>query len=102
MSRLKIKVTFSKTGDMRYISHLDLMRLFDRASRRAGLPVELTRGFNPHPKISVKRALRLGLEGRGEEAVFCMNEPVEPEAFIGSMNRNLPEGIRVSAAEEER
>lgn len=102
MSRFRLKITFSKTGDMRYISHLDLMRLFDRASRRASLPVELTRGFNPHPKISVTRALKLGIESPEEDAAFCMSEPVDPGRFMASMNSSLPEGIRVSAAREEK
>jgi radical SAM-linked protein len=85
---------------MRFISHLDLLRLFARAARRAGLPVELTRGFNPHPKISITKALKLGIESSHEEAVFYMEDAVTPQAFMKAMNENLPEGIRLSAAEE--
>lgn len=96
----KLKVIFSKTGDMRFISHLDLMRLFQRASRRAALPVTVTQGFNPHLKISVTRALKLGMESAGEEAVFAMDREVSPREFIGSLNAKLPRGVRIERAEE--
>ncbi len=96
----KVKVTFSKTGDMRFISHLDLMRLFQRASRRASLPVTVTQGFNPHLKISVTRALKLGMESAGEEAVFAMDGEVSPREFIASLNAKLPRGVRIERAEE--
>jgi radical SAM-linked protein len=95
----KIKVIFSKTGDMRFISHLDLMRLFQRAARRAALPVTVTKGFSPHLKISVTRALKLGLESSSEEAVFHMDTVVEPELFIKSMNAALPDGVKVERTE---
>ena len=57
-----MKTVFSKTGDMRFISHLDLVRLFQRACRRAGLPVAVTKGFSPRLKISILKALKLGVE----------------------------------------
>lgn len=95
----RLKAIFSKTGDMRFISHLDLMRMFQRASRRAGLPVTLTKGFSPHIKISIQKALKLGLESRGEEAVFYLDLKVSPEEFERSMNSNLPDGVRIVRAE---
>jgi len=78
---------------MKYISHLDLMRLFMRALRRAGLPVKMTEGFSPHPKISLKRALKLGVESENEEASFVLKEPVAPEEFRQRLQGQLPEGI---------
>lgn len=96
----KLKAIFSKTGDMRFISHLDLMRLFQRASRRAALPVTVTQGFNPHLKISVTRALKLGTESAGEEAVFAMDKEIAPQEFIASLNAKLPAGVRIERAEE--
>jgi len=98
----RMNVTFSKTGDMRFVSHLDLMRLFQRASRRAGLPVTITQGYNPHLKISITKALKLGLESGSEDAVFYMDTAVEPDAFAGAINAKLPDGVRVlSAAQGE-
>lgn len=94
----KISVTFSKTGDMRFISHLDLMRLFHRALRRSNLPITVTKGFNPHPKISVGRALKLGLESEEELAIFYFDEDVKAQDFINRINEQLPEGIRIKDA----
>ncbi|MDD5422254.1 MAG: TIGR03936 family radical SAM-associated protein [Candidatus Omnitrophota bacterium] len=95
-----MKVTFSKTGNARFISHLDLMRLFQRASRRAALPVSVTKGFSPHLKISITRALKLGVEGMDQEAVFHMDKRLSPQEFIGKINEQLPEGVRIIKAEE--
>lgn len=95
-----MKVVFSKSGEMIFISHLDLVRLFQRASRRSGLPVVLTQGFNPHYKISIMKALKLGVESNGEVATFYMNEKVGPDLFIRHMNEKLPDGIRIIGAEE--
>jgi len=80
---------------MRYISHLDLMRLFMRAARRAKLPLKMTEGFSPHPKLSLKRALKLGAESDNEEASIVLRFPVEPEDFKSRLQRQLPEGIRI-------
>ena len=85
---------------MVFISHLDLVRLFQRASRRARLPVRITEGFSPHLKISVTRALKLGLASESEEAVFHMDGKISPEEFIRNINENLPCGVRVKKAEE--
>ncbi len=80
---------------MRFISHLDLMRLFTRALRRADLPLKMTEGFSPHPKFSIKRALKLGLESDNEEACVAMKEQVSPEEFMDKLQKQLPEGINI-------
>jgi len=77
---------------------LDLMRLFTRAMRRADLPLKITEGFSPHPKFSIKRALKLGLESEKEEATILLKEFVQPEQFRERINRQLPEGIEVREA----
>ena len=91
----RIMFTFSKKGTMKYISHLDLMRLLMRALRRAGLPLKISEGFNPHPKISMKRALKLGLESENEEAAVMLNELVKPQVFKEKLEEQLPAGIRL-------
>ena len=91
----KVSFAFSKTGLMRYISHLDLMRLFMRAMRRADLPLKMTEGFSPHPKLSFKRALKLGVESQQEEASIVLKFPVAPEDFKDRLQKQLPEGIQV-------
>ena len=96
----KMRIVFTKLGPMRFISHLDLMRLFQRASRRADLPVTLTQGFSPHLKISIAKALKLGVESPSEEATFYMDKRVEPEVFKESINAQLPTGVQVVSAQE--
>jgi len=84
---------------MRYISHLDLVRLFQRASRRAGLPVAMTKGYSPHLKISIQKALKLGVESSQESAVFSMDTAVAGDDFLSGMNAKLPEGVRMLKVE---
>jgi len=91
----KVNFTFAKKGTMRFISHLDLMRLFMRALRRAELPVKMTEGFSPHPKISLKRALKLGVESENEEATFVLRQPLTAEEFKERLQNQLPEGIYI-------
>ena len=83
---------------MIYISHLDLMRLFMRALRRADLPVKISEGFSPHPKISIKKALKLGLASDNEEANFTLNEFIQPAEFAERLENQLPAGIRIKSA----
>lgn len=93
------KVVFSKKGQMKYISHLDLMRLFHRASRRAGIPLVLSQGFSPRPKISFKRALKLGVESEAEEATFQLAAVIPAENFRDRLQAQLPEGITIKNIE---
>ncbi len=93
---MKLEVRFCKKGDLRYISHLDIVKLFQRSVRRAQLPVALSQGYSPHYKISFSDALKLGVESEGEKAVFTLEEPVEPEEFKFKINEKLPEGIKVN------
>ncbi len=80
---------------MVYISHLDLMRLFQRALRRADLPIAITNGFNPHPKISVTPALKLGQSSSNLEADIYLTKPVDAQEFKIKLQAQLPEGIEI-------
>lgn len=95
MARGKVKVTFSKTGLMKFISHLDLMRCLQRALRRADIPVRLTCGYNPHPKLSFEQALRLGVESQKEVVRFTLDEPIAPGELKARLKQQLPEGITI-------
>ncbi|MBI5123800.1 MAG: DUF2344 domain-containing protein [Candidatus Omnitrophica bacterium] len=92
---MRIRAVFSKTGDMRFISHLDLMRLFQRALRRADLPVTISKGFSPHLKISIKRALKLGAESNEEELMIDMSKDISAAELKEPLNKNLPNGVRI-------
>ena len=96
MARYSIEFRFSKKGEMRFISHLDLMRLFMRAVRRAEIPVKMTEGFNPHPKISIMRALKLGVESEHEEARIAMSMFISPPEFAAKLQKQLPKGITIT------
>jgi len=72
-----------------------LMRLLTRAMRRADLPLKMTEGFSPHPKLSLVRALKLGLESENEEASIVLNGFISLEDFKDKLQRQLPEGIEI-------
>ena len=95
----QVNFKFAKKGVMRFISHLDLMRLFTRALRRAEFPLKMTEGFSPHPKFSIKRALKLGLESDNEEAVVVLKEKIEPQDFNARLKRQLPAGIEINSVQ---
>lgn len=80
---------------MRYISHLDFVRLSYRALRRAELPYILTKGFNPRPKISFGRALKLGVEEGQVEATFFLCQEIRLEEFKRRLEEQLPSDIRI-------
>lgn len=86
---------FSKTGEMKYISHLDLVRLFHRIMRRAGISISYTQGFNPHPIISFATALSLGIESCGEYFDVKLNDEIPFLEFKEKINEHMPRGIKV-------
>ena len=93
----KITFTFSKKGIIKFISHLDLMRTFTRAFRRADMPLKITQGFSPHPKLSIKRALKLGVESDSEEATVILKQFLNTRDFKDKLQAQLPEGIQVNS-----
>ena len=94
-------IRFKKTGMMKYISHLDLLRLFGRASRRADFPLVLTEGFNPHPKIKIEPALKLGLESSDLRAEIVLKEKILPEEVRERLKEELPNGIEIMEVKTE-
>lgn len=90
---------FAKKGKMKYISHLDLMRLFTRALRRAEMPLKMSEGFSPHPKFAIKRALKLGIESEHEEASVVLRAQVGCDEFLRKLQLQLPEGIQLKHVE---
>ena len=91
MSRL----LFSKTGRAKYISHLDLMRTFQRAFQRADLTIRHTEGFNPHPFISILLPLSLGFSSQCEILEFQLLDSIAPDQVPGMLNGVMPDGIVV-------
>lgn len=91
----EITIRFAKLGIMRFISHLDLMRLFQRALRRAGIPVAFSEGFNPHVKLKVIPALKLGVESNDLKVVLKLREDFENTRLKDLLQNNLPIGIKI-------
>lgn len=90
------RLLFEKTGNAIFISHLDLMRLFQRAFKRAGLPLTHTQGFNPRPSVSIALPLSLGMESTCELLDFDLyGEPIENTQVLDRLNAALVEGVRV-------
>ena len=92
----EIRFRFEKRGRAAYLSHLDVMRTFQRAMIRAGVRVRHSEGFNPHPKMSIALPLQLGCESVCE--VLDVSVLEAPEAVIPALNAALPEGIRILAS----
>lgn len=90
-----LRALFEKTGNARYISHLDLMRLFQRAFKRAGLPLTHTKGFNPRASVSIALPLSLGVESRCELLDFELEQTFPMEVIREKLNASLVDGIRV-------
>ncbi len=90
------RALFEKTGNAVYISHLDLMRLFQRAFKRSSLPLTHTQGFNPRPSVSIALPLSLGVESKCELLDFDLEgEAIPCEEICKRLNASLIEGVRV-------
>ncbi|AFS78991.1 hypothetical protein DUF2344 [Gottschalkia acidurici 9a] len=101
---INIRAKFTKQKNSKYISHLDLMRLFQRAFRRAGILVKHTEGFNPQPKLAFATALSLGVSSEGEYMDVELENSIEVDEFINRTNSVLPEGVKIvkAAYKEEK
>ena len=91
---------FYKKGNMRFISHLDLQRLFKRCIKRAGIEVAYSNGFNPHEKINIVHPLSLGFETDLDYFEIDTQKPYPEDRLVENMNLALPEGIRFAFCRE--
>lgn len=80
---------------LKYIGHLDLLRLFQRTINKAEIDIKYSQGFNPHPKISIASPLSLGIESMEEYMDIELNTEIPVEEFIDRMNQVLPKGIEI-------
>jgi radical SAM-linked protein len=92
---MRARITFSKQGALRYTGHLDLHRLWERAMRRADLPLSYSQGFHPQPKISLASALPLGFSSRGEVMDVRFNAEIPTEEIAARLKDSLPPDIQV-------
>lgn len=96
---MRARITFTKQGALRYTGHLDLHKLWERAMRRADLPLSYSQGFHPQPKISLASALPLGFSSRGEVLDVRFNEELPAEEIKTRLQANLPKDIQITRIE---
>jgi len=92
-----LRIRFSKAGRVRFVSHRDVARLFERALRKLQLPVAYTEGFSPRPKLSFGLALTVAYESEAEYLDVELYKPVDLEALPAALTDALPEGVTVQA-----
>jgi radical SAM-linked protein len=93
MQRLRLR--FCRGARLKYISHLDLIRLWHRAFRRAGLELAYSEGFSPHPRIHIAAPLPLGVTGESELMDVVFAREYMPQSVMSSVNAQLPPGIKI-------
>ncbi len=95
----KLRIKFSKTGEMRYLSHQELMTALIRGLRRADVPVAYSTGFHPHPRLSFGPPLATGVEGTNEFFDLEISALIEINDLPERINARLPEGLKILGAE---
>lgn len=93
--RVYARITFRKTGLLRFLGHLDVLRTFDRAIRRAKLPIEYSQGFSPHALLSFAMPLPVGIAGEGELCAVDLAVQWDPMAISKALSRQLPADLGV-------
>ncbi len=92
---MKIRIKFSKYGTMKYIGHLDMMRFFQKAIRRAGIDVKYSEGFSPHQIMSFAAPLGVGMESRGEYMDIEVLSMTTAQEMKEALNRVMVEGVEI-------
>ena len=95
MFRQRLRLWFRVEGDKRYLSHHDMMRLWERALRRANLPLRMSQGFNPRPKMSLVEPRSVGIASEAEVLEFELADWVNPDAVLDRLRRQMPADIAV-------
>lgn len=95
---MKILCKFTKLGYLKFISHLDLVDLFQRTLFQNKVDVKFSEGFNPHPRMSIAYPLPLGIESNSEYMEIYLNSEVDLDDFVNKMNERLPIGIKILEA----
>jgi radical SAM-linked protein len=97
---MRIRITFIKQGALRYTGHLDLHRLWERAARRAELPLAYSQGFHPQPKMNIAAALPLGFSSRCEVMDMRLKHDIPLEDLPTRLNATLPSGLQVLGVQQ--
>ena len=92
---LKVRIKFAKTGCMKYVGHLDIMRFFQKAIRRSQLPIRYSEGFNPHQIMSFAAPLGVGLTSEGEYLDIDLKEEVPSREALCRLRETMVDGMEV-------
>jgi radical SAM-linked protein len=95
----KYLLLFEKGESVRWLGHLDILRTFERAIRRAGLPIAFSQGFNPRERLAFASALSTGVTGAAERATLELTEPQQTDQIVAQLNAALPPGLRITQCE---
>ncbi len=99
---MKVRIKFRKYGALKFIGHLDVMRFFQKAMRRAEIPIAFTGGYSPHMIMSFANPLGIGLTSDGEYFDIELKEPISSEAAVRQLNQVMVEGIEVLSFRRSR
>ncbi len=99
MTHQRYRIRFRKEGDLRFLSHRDLVRTFERAFRRAGLGLRMSQGFHPKPQMSFPLALAVGIAGMREVLELNLTEPLAVVDLWAAIECHLPKGLAIDAVE---
>lgn len=92
---VKYRLKFKKFGETRFVSHLDLVRLFTRLHTRAGLPLSYSEGFNPHPKMAIALPLSVGCGSESEYIDVSYDKDLSEAVILEELNKKVPIGIEI-------
>ena len=92
---LRLRLRFSRGEEVKFLSHLDLMRLWERALRRCGLPLAYSEGFTPHPRIALAAPLPVGVTSEAEIMDVFLSRWIAPNSFTNQVRQQLPQGIEL-------
>ena len=92
---MKIRIKYTKTGVLKYIGHLDMMRYFHKLLRRSGMDIGFTQGYSPHPEISIALPLGIGVTSEAEYMDVTVNSCGHSAEMIELLNKDQVEGVRV-------
>jgi len=99
MVRQRVRMRFCKRGDLRLIGHRDLMRCLERLFRRAGLPLAMSQGFHPKPRMTFPSALAVGIEAVDEVLELELAKPCTAEELLQRLAPQAPPGLRLTSVE---
>jgi radical SAM-linked protein len=93
--KVRYLIKYTKESEIKFIAHLDLMRTLQKIVKRSDLPIEYSKGFNPHMAVSIAQPLSVGAHSSGEYMDVVLNSDLEEKYILDKMNENTPRGIKI-------